>query len=103
MKHIVTIGETKHESTGELTDHFGGETKYFSDCILNDTHPEADGEEGLLDVRVLEAVKRSLDSGLPQTLPPYERKLRPATSQAQHLGKPKAPTLVDAHKPSDGQ
>ena len=38
----------QHESF-KNTDHFGGEMKYFSDCILNSREPEPDGYEGLAD------------------------------------------------------
>lgn len=51
-------------------EQFGGETFYFSECILNDRNPEPDGEDGLRDVRVLEAVEAALITGKPQSLPP---------------------------------
>jgi predicted dehydrogenase len=51
-------------------EQFGNETQYFSDCILCDLRPEADGEEGLRDVRVLAAVERSLETGETVTLEP---------------------------------
>lgn len=50
-------------------DQFGGETSYFSKCILEDIWPEPDGEEGLRDVRVLEAIEESLISGQPIKMP----------------------------------
>ncbi|WP_338029651.1 Gfo/Idh/MocA family protein [Gluconacetobacter tumulisoli] len=56
----------------EPVEQFGGETFYFSDCILNDRDPEPDGEEGLRDVRVLAAVEESLRSGQTQVLAPIE-------------------------------
>ena len=40
-------------------DQFGGQVAYFSDCIKNSTPPEADGEEGLCDMRVLLAIEES--------------------------------------------
>lgn len=103
MKHILTIGKKKEEKTYEKTDHFGGELKYFSDCILEGRYPEADGEEGMLDVRIMEAVEQALLTGVPQALPPYTRKKRPASQQVQTLSAVKEPELVDVHKPSDGQ
>jgi predicted dehydrogenase len=54
-------GSKTHEF--KPVEQFGNETQYFSDCILHDRHPEADGEEGLLDVRVLAAVEQSLTTG----------------------------------------
>ena len=78
FKHTVTIGERKvRREFSSPTDQFGGELKYFSDCIQSDKHPEADGEEGLLDIRVIAAVERALETGQPQQLEPYVRKLRP--------------------------
>ena len=46
-------------------DHFGGQVAYFSDCINNGTPPEADGEEGLCDMRVLLAIEEAAKSGRP--------------------------------------
>ena len=103
IKHKLVVD--KKESTEEFkqTDHFGGELKYFSDCILHDTNPEPDGEEGMLDVRVLEAIEQALKTGTVQRLAPYYRKRRPMPNQVQTLAAVKEPELVAAHKPSDGQ
>lgn len=103
MKHVVTIGKSKSEETFPQTDHFGGELKYFSDCVLKDKQPEADGEEGLLDVRVIAAVERALASGQPQSLAPYTRKRRPMQDQVETLKAVKEPQLIDAHKPQEGR
>jgi hypothetical protein len=55
--------KTKKIKTFKNTDHFGGEMKCFSDCILKGTDPEPDGEEGYADARVLEGVLTALKSG----------------------------------------
>ena len=57
----------------------------------------------MLDVRVLEAVERSLKTGTVQTLAPYQRSKRPDVKQAQTLSAVKEPKLVDSHKPSEGR
>lgn len=49
-------------------DHFGGQTAYFSDCILNGTQPEADGAEGLADVRVMRAIEKAAETGQVQPI-----------------------------------
>jgi predicted dehydrogenase len=103
FKHTVTIGEKKSEESFRPTDQFGGELKYFSDCILADKDPEANGEEGLLDIRVIAAVERALETGQPQQLEPYVRKLRPTAGQAQKLRKVDEPELVAVHRPSEGR
>ncbi|RMF37565.1 MAG: gfo/Idh/MocA family oxidoreductase [Alphaproteobacteria bacterium] len=57
------------------TDQFAGQTGYFSDCILKGEAPEADGEEGLADVRALIAIENAARTGLPQPVhsPPRPR------------------------------
>ncbi len=103
MKHVTTIGKSKREESFPKTDHFGGELKYFSDCILNEKRPEADGEEGLLDVRVLAAVEKALGTGQPQQLQPYTRRRRPTEDQVMKLRATEEPQLIDAHKPQEGR
>lgn len=103
MKHEVTISKSKSTESFPKTDHFGGELKYFSDCILKNQHPEADGEEGLLDIRVIAAVERALQTGEPQKLAPYVRKRRPTEAQVETLHATKEPQLIDAHKPAEGR
>ncbi|AYD04698.1 Gfo/Idh/MocA family oxidoreductase [Neorhizobium sp. NCHU2750] len=73
-------------------DQFANETQYFSDCILNDRDPEADGEEGLMDMRVLAAVERSLDTGETVILPPAERTRQVSSDQALELPPAKEPS-----------
>ena len=84
LTHTLTIGEKKTTKTYGKSDHFGGETKYFSNCVLDDQHPEPDGEEGLADVRVIKAIEESLQTGKPVSLPPGPvRKQRP-DARADH-------------------
>ena len=102
MAHRLTINKKKSESNFAETDHFGGELKYFSQCILEDSDPEPDGEEGMLDVRILVAIEQSLKTSMPVKLAPYTRTRRPVTDQAQTLAAVKEPEMIHAHKPSDG-
>jgi predicted dehydrogenase len=102
IEHVTTIKKRKSSESFKKTDHFGGELKYFSDCILEDRQPEADGEEGLLDVRVLAAIERALLTGQVQKLEPIHRKKRPTSAQVEELSAVKEPELVGAKKPSEG-
>ncbi len=99
LTHKLTVGEKGSAKTYGRSDHFGGETKYFSDCILDDTHPEPDGEEGLADVRVIKAIEESLASGRPVTLPPFVRKQRPTRAQIVKLKPVKPGEMVNAAPP----
>lgn len=96
---VKTGGETEHKSFPE-TDQFGGEAEYFSRCIIEDLEPEPDGEEGWCDVRIVEAVRRSLETGRPQTLEPYARKRRIEPSQAMGLAPVGDVEMVNASDPS---
>jgi predicted dehydrogenase len=99
LEHTVTIdGKTEHTSY-KNTDQFGGEMKYFSDCVLNDIDPEPDAEEGLADVRVLEAILRSLQTEQPQTLEPFVRHKRIDRDQVVRLGAVKPPEPIHAASP----
>ena len=100
LEHQATVGTKESEKAYKSTDHFGGETKYFSDCILDDTPPEPDGEEGLCDVRVIEAIRRALETGKAQTLEPYTRNHRIDPKQVEKLSAVRTPKLVNAEPPS---
>ncbi len=104
LEQTVTVGEKKSRKSFKNTDHFGGELKYFSDCILNDKDPEPDGEEGYADVRVLEGILRALKSGKPEKLEPFTRTKRIDTaSQEQTLSAQKPPELVKTSNPGKGK
>ena len=81
LTHTLTVGEKQTTKTYGKSDHFGGETKYFSDCVLDGKDPEPDGGEGLADVRVIKAIEESLKTGQPVTLPPGPP--RPAAADAR--------------------
>ena len=69
LEYTLTIdGRTTRKSVGKR-DQFAPELVYFSDCILNDRQPEPSGEEGLQDVRIVQALYRSAQTGRPIVIP----------------------------------
>lgn len=67
------------------TDHFAGQTDYFSECILSGTPPEPDGYEGMADVTTLIALERAARSGATETVDLPTRKRHPnATMQRSY-------------------
>ena len=65
-----------------MRDQFAPELLYFSDCIQKDRQPEPSGEEGLADVRVIEALYRSARrGGQPVVLSDFAREVRPSLKQ----------------------
>ena len=103
LEQTLAIGEKKSKESFKNTDHFGGELKYFSDCILNNVDPEPDGEEGFADVRVLEGILEALKTGKSVTLKPLTRTKRIDTkAQKMELSAVSTPDLVDASNPGKG-
>jgi predicted dehydrogenase len=105
FKQTMVIGEEKKEESFKNTDHFGGEMKYFSNCILKNEAPEPDGEEGFADVRVLEGIMKALESGKSTALEPivletFRRSRRIDTeTQRMSLSAVSTPELVHASNP----
>lgn len=62
MQMRLRQGGTETIQTFPQVDHFAGQIAYFSDCIANGVPPEADGEEGLADLRVLLAIEEAARS-----------------------------------------
>ena len=103
IAHRTTIGGRKGSRSFPVTDQFAGQTEYFVDCIQAGTTPEPDGEEGLLDVIVIEAIERALRTGVPQTLPERTRTRRPTAEQGRTLPLAAVPDMVNAAEPgADG-
>lgn len=101
LQYDLVHGSKKQHEAFKETDQFGGETQYFSDCILNHRDPEPDGEEGWCDVRVIEAIRRAIETRRPQTLEPYTRQKRIESSQVVELAPVQRPAkLVDAEAPA---
>lgn len=62
FKMTLEIGDKKEEREFEMRDQFAPELTYFSNCVLNNLPPEPSGVEGLADLRVIEAIRKSAAS-----------------------------------------
>jgi len=91
----IQIGEKPKNEKFKHTDHFGGQLKYFSDCILKNEEVEPDGEEGLLDIRVLVAAVKSLETKSVQKLEPRKRSKQITSAQEQTLGAVSQPSASE--------
>jgi predicted dehydrogenase len=81
LSHTLRIGGREKTRHFGKSDQFAPELLYFSSCILNDREPEPSGEEGLEDVRIIEAMHRSARTGRWTPLPAPSRKERPSLRQ----------------------
>jgi predicted dehydrogenase len=101
LVHYLTIGDEKtKERRFKKRDQFGPEILYFSDCIQRDVVPEPSGFEGLADVRIIEAIHRSIETKRPVTLSPMRRTTRPAVAQAIGARAVREPRMIHASPPT---
>jgi predicted dehydrogenase len=96
----TTIGERSRSRTFPKSDQVAPELEYFSSCILGDREPEPSGQEGLNDVRIIEALYRSADSGQPVRLGEQSKGTRASSRQKQRKPGHDMPDLMDARPPS---
>jgi glucose-fructose oxidoreductase len=77
---LTVKGKTTRKRIGKR-DQFAPEMLYFSDCILKNREPEPSGEEGLQDVRIVEALYKSAETGTAVRIPAFDRSKRPTGRQ----------------------
>ncbi|HEY0746339.1 MAG TPA: Gfo/Idh/MocA family oxidoreductase [Steroidobacteraceae bacterium] len=93
----LKIGKRERHKVSSKRDQFAAELTYFSDCILNNKHPEPSGEEGLADVRVIEGMLRAINSGRWVSIKMAQRKQRPTKRQEiRRPAVPREPRLINA-------
>ncbi|MCT1986772.1 Gfo/Idh/MocA family oxidoreductase [Dermacoccus abyssi] len=98
----VAITWTTTDADGNSSEHrydpvdqFAGQVEYFVDCVRAGSEPEPSGAEGLCDVRVLAAIEKSLESGEPVSLEPYER--------TWHVTNEQVRSVAPGHDPGDDE
>ena len=100
LEYTLTIdGKATHKAFARR-DQFAPEILYFSDCILRDREPEPSGEEGLQDVRIVEALYQSARSGRPVTIRPFKKTVRPTGRQRITRPGIKKPALIKVQSAS---
>ena len=100
IKHSLTIEGEQQEKSFSDHDQLAAEFTYFSDCILQDKDPEPSGQEGLIDVRIIRALYRSIDQGVPVRIEQSDRNARPTSQQAINRPPSKgSPDLIHAASP----
>ena len=100
LTYEVTVGGKTTRHTLSKRDQFAPELLHFSDCILNGTQPEPSGEEGMQDVRIVEALYRSARRGRPVSLPPFRDVKMPTPRQRITRPGVRKPTLIKVQSAS---
>jgi glucose-fructose oxidoreductase len=67
---LIANGRRTRKRVGRH-DQFAPELLYFSDCIQKRREPEPSGEEGLQDVRIVQALYESAETGKAIAIPPF--------------------------------
>ncbi len=101
MKYTLTVQGKSREYKSRKHDQFGAELLYFSQCIRQGTDPQPGGQEGLADVRIIEALLQSLQTGQSVRLSPTPNIQRPSPRQAISKKGVKKPRLVHAQPPGE--
>jgi glucose-fructose oxidoreductase len=100
LGYALTVGgKTQRQRIGKR-DQFAPELLHFSDCILRDRTPEPSGEEGLQDVRIVEALYRSAKTGKAVAIPPFRKTRRPTGRQRVSRPGIRKPALVKVQSAS---
>jgi glucose-fructose oxidoreductase len=100
LGYTLTVGGKTERKTIGRRDQFAPQLLHFSDCVLRDRDPEPSGEEGRQDVRIVEALYRSAESGRTVRIPPFRDARRP--SGRQRITRPgvRKPALVKVQSAS---
>lgn len=98
VHHLTRDGKTKKQMFPKR-DQFAAQILYFSDCLLTGREPEPSGLEGAADVRIIEALYRSIAEGRPVTLVPVLKPDRPSMEQEIYRPPVEEPELVHAESP----
>lgn len=100
LKTEIMHGDRKQKRTFPKRDQFAAELVYFSNCVLNDKKPEPSGEDGLADVRIIQALLKSAKDNQPVSF--YKPAVPRRPSMRQEIARPplrKPPRLVNAQAP----
>jgi predicted dehydrogenase len=97
-----TISRKKKEKTKTFKhrDQIAAEILYFADCVLNKKEPEPSGREGLIDVRIIEALRLSYAKAKPVKLKPLPKRSRPQAAQSIKRRPHRKPRPIKAPPPS---
>jgi predicted dehydrogenase len=96
---LTVDGKTTRKKIGKR-DQFAPELLYFSDCLKRNREPEPSGSEGLQDVRIVQALYESAETGKVVQIPPYRPAKQPTKKQVIKRPGVDEPELVKAKSAS---
>jgi glucose-fructose oxidoreductase len=99
LAYELTIDGRKKKKQFSKSDQFAPELLHFSDCVLRKRDPEPSGKEGLIDVRIIEAIHRSIRSGRWENTQVPGRSRRPTLQQEIRRPGVQKPETVNVQQP----
>jgi predicted dehydrogenase len=99
LRCVTTIDGKKTEKTFKPGDQFAPELIYFSDSIIHDLAPEPSGNEGLPDVRLINAIYESAEIRRAVLIEPVPKKRRPDETMQIKRPPVREPELIGAAAP----
>lgn len=100
IRHVLQCNGQTTIDTFPKRDQFAPELLYFSECILHDHPPEPSGEEGWADVRVIQALYESAQTGAPVALPSLPKRSHPSLQQERRRPPVARAELIHAQQPA---
>jgi predicted dehydrogenase len=100
LKATVTIEGKAKAKTAPKRDQFAAEIVHFSRCILDGAEPEPSARQGLADVRIMQAMVRSAQTGARVALTPVAQSARPNADLEMRKPPTKKVKPVNAPSPS---
>lgn len=101
LTHHLTLGDEPKTQKFPKSDQFAPELLYFAKCILTGNEPEPSGEEGLADVRIMQAIVESAKAGRLVKLSSFQRSKRPDAGLETTRPAVKNPKIVKAPSPTE--
>ena len=98
LGYELTIGERKKRKKFAKSDQFAPELIYFAQCVRKGRTPEPSGKEGLIDVAIIEAIHRSIDTGewVELTTTPHKQNRPTMRQEIRRPAVPREPPMVQA-------
>jgi len=100
VRHELTVGEKTKTKKFKRRDQVAGELQYFANCVLTGQSPEPSGEEGLADLRIIEAITEAARTGARVPVQAVERGARPSSEQVEKRPAHGKAPLVNVQPPS---
>lgn len=97
LSYTLTVDGKSKKKKFAKSDQFAPELIHFAKCVRARRKVEPSGQEGLIDVAIIEAIHRSLASGRWEPLEVRGRTMRPSLKQElRRPAVPREPSLVQA-------